>query len=484
MVNYRGFIGPTYMVSSYMADQELTINLYYEKVQSNNAPFSASLLQIPGVQKIGQGSLGIGSAHIWVPGPDREFAIIGNSFVEIDISGNVTTYGTVSLNGTPGTISYNGKSGGQLFITSGGNGYLFTLATNAFASIAALAGKAAQGNFIDGYFISLDLTLNRIYISNLNDGATWDPNQWFSRSIASDPWIAMAVVNRLIYLFGSQTSEVWYDAGTSPIPFQAHPSGLIQFGTPASASPKVVAGTVVFLASTLNGSGDVMQMQGFTPVSVGNYSTQYAFSNFTSFTDAIGDCIDYKGHTFYTLYFPSQNASFMWDAELQVWTQIGTWITETGQYVAWRPAFHAFAFQQNRCLDRAGSGIYNLTSDSYVDVESRPIRRVRRAPGLVKEDERLVYNQFILGIDTGDALQNWQGSNPMVSLRYSDDGGRTWSVEDWRSLGYIGEYGTVVIWNRLGASRRRVFEVCITDPVPSRFVSAYLKMGKGRDQLG
>jgi hypothetical protein len=47
-----------------------------------------------------------------------------------------------------------------------------------------------------------------------------------------------------------------------------------------------------------------------------------------------------------------------------------------------------------------------------------------------------------------------QGSDPQVMLRFSDDGGHTWSNEHWKSMGKIGRYGYRTIWRRLGATMK------------------------------
>ena len=69
---------------------------------------------------------------------------------------------------------------------------------------------------------------------------------------------------------------------------------------------------------------------------------------------------------------------------------------------------------------------------------------------------------------------------PRVMLRWSDDGGHTWSNEHWRSMGTIGSYGARVIWRRLGMTlkiRDRVYEVSGTDPVKIAIMGAELHAG-------
>jgi hypothetical protein len=57
-------------------------------------------------------------------------------------------------------------------------------------------------------------------------------------------------------------------------------------------------------------------------------------------------------------------------------------------------------------------------------------------------------------------------------LRWSDDGGHTWSSYKSREIGKIGKYGQRVVWNRLGQARDRIFEVKITDPVKVTWIGA------------
>ena len=66
---------------------------------------------------------------------------------------------------------------------------------------------------------------------------------------------------------------------------------------------------------------------------------------------------------------------------------------------------------------------------------------------------------------------------PRVMLRWSDDGGHTWSNEHWRSMGRIGQTGHRVIWRRLGMTQKirdRVYEISGTDPVSVTIMGAEL----------
>jgi hypothetical protein len=70
-----------------------------------------------------------------------------------------------------------------------------------------------------------------------------------------------------------------------------------------------------------------------------------------------------------------------------------------------------------------------------------------------------------------------QGSDPQVMLRWSDDGGHTWSNEHWSPVGRIGQYYRRVFFRRLGMTlklRDRVYELSGTDPVKIAIMGAEL----------
>jgi hypothetical protein len=99
---------------------------------------------------------------------------------------------------------------------------------------------------------------------------------------------------------------------------------------------------------------------------------------------------------------------------------------------------------------------------------------------LVQEDGGLIIMVFNT---TGGKLLIEEGQltataiDPQVMLRWSDDGGHTWSNSHWRSMGKTGAYGTRVIWRRLGMTlklRDRVYEVSATDPIKIAIMGAEL----------
>lgn len=108
-----------------------------------------------------------------------------------------------------------------------------------------------------------------------------------------------------------------------------------------------------------------------------------------------------------------------------------------------------------------------------------PIRRMRRSPHLTEEQFLLFVSRFQLELQTGVGLSSGQGSDPMLMLRVSRNGGKTWGNEVWVSAGKIGQYTRRAIWRRVGRGRDLVFEVSMSDPVLWAIVEATVDVTKG-----
>ncbi|MEK9722463.1 MAG: hypothetical protein VW405_03115 [Rhodospirillaceae bacterium] len=502
MPAYPGFVGAAYEAQSPLADGERTVNWYVERTEAAGASAPLALYPTPGVDLLALAPDAPGRGTLTAQ--NRIFGVFGTTFCELDpVSFDVTTRGTVAADTNPATLCWNGDGGGQVFITSGDNGYIFDLQGNTFTQVRT--GATTMGVHLDGYFIALDAATSTIYLSDLLDGTTWDPTQYAQRSTASDPWVSMAVLDRYLYLFGTQTSEVWYDAGAFPFPFQPHPSGLMPVGCAAPFSVRVAGNTLLWLGATRDGKGQVYRASGFTPEPAGTFALATALEQYGVVSDGIADSYTDQGHTFYLLTLPAAGVTWALDvtSTLQLdtaarWTERGTWDSAAQRFTASRVAFHLYVpfTSDHLVLDRDGAGVYRLTATSARDVTGASMRRVRRAPALFADNRWVTVPSFelllepglapaaisttalagvaiagiaVCGVTAGDA------SDPQVSLRISPDGGKTWGTERWRSAGAQGRYGTRLRWLRNGRARRWMPEVVVSDAVPWRLLGAVVE---------
>jgi len=131
----------------------------------------------------------------------------------------------------------------------------------------------------------------------------------------------------------------------------------------------------------------------------------------------------------------------------------------------------------------AEPGSYTITGFDTAEpasgLRASPQRRLRRAPHLADEQRWLTYDRFQLDLQTGVGLNTGQGSDPQIMLRWSNDGGHTWSHEHWVSAGRMGATKTRAIWRQLGRARTRTFEVVVSDPCAFFLCAAYLSVSEG-----
>jgi hypothetical protein len=473
-VRYQAFVGPSYTSQSRVADAERLVNLYPERMESPGAKAQYVLYPTPGVTTFATATEAPGRGLFAHEG--RCFAVTGYRLYEPSSAGVLTNRGDVQLDTNPVTWATNGDGGNQLLVTSGDHAYVLDLSSHVLTEV--LATGAAFGGFLDGFFLALDAATSTLQISNLLDGLTWSPSQIAQRTAGSDRWVSMVVAHREIWLFGSLTTEVWYNAGTAPFPFAPIPGAFLQHGILAPHSVAQL-GSPVWLGQSKDGPGMVYQADGYAARRISNHALEYALSTYETLADAVGWTYQEQGHSFYVLTFPAAGATWVYDASTQLWHERGKWNTDTATYDAWRPQYHAYVFGKHLVADRATGTIHEASVTMGSDVDGAAIRRVRRAPHLTQEQRQVIYKEFEIDLETGLGLATGQGSDPQVMLRVSRDGGRTFGPERQASAGRQGQYRQRVSWTRLGAARDAVFEVSVSDPTPWRIVDAYLTLEMG-----
>lgn len=105
--------------------------------------------------------------------------------------------------------------------------------------------------------------------------------------------------------------------------------------------------------------------------------------------------------------------------------------------------------------------------------QKRWVRRWPALPGGNPEAKR--YSSLVIALQTGEDIPN--GTLPHVMLRWSDDGGATWSDQRIVAVGALGQTTQKVKFNRLGMTRRfggsdRIFELSSTDAFAVAIVAA------------
>ncbi|CAB4123353.1 Bacteriophage P22, Gp10, DNA-stabilising [uncultured Caudovirales phage] len=309
-----------------------------------------------------------------------------------------------------------------------------------------------------------------------------------SKFTGPDDLVSIICDHGQVYLLGETTSEVWADVGTYPFPFQRIPGSSSQHGIIAPFSMARIGNSFAYLSRNTRGQAEIVLMNGYFPTRISTHAVENTLVN-QYVEDAVAYTYQLEGHEIFVISFPTLDLTWAYDIATQMWHK---WLWVDSNNVYHRHRSNCGCSFQNQFIvgDWENGQIYKLDRDNYTD-NGGIIRRVRRAPHLVTDLQRQYFDelqiQFQPGVGlngiavTGEASTETVGAAPQAMLRWSNDGGSTWSNEHWANIGLIGKYQNRIIWRRLGWSRDRIFEVVVTDPVKAVIVSANLKASSGEN---
>jgi hypothetical protein len=194
-------------------------------------------------------------------------------------------------------------------------------------------------------------------------------------------------------------------------------------------------------------------------------------------SDATAYTYQQDGHAFYVLNFPTGGTTWVYDVSTGVWHERA--YLDNGQFTRHRGNCQCNFSGDIIIGDYETGNIYTFDLTVYADNggAQKWLRSWRALPTGRNDLHRTAHHSLQLNCEVGTGLNTGQGSDPQVMLRWSDDGGHTWSGEHWTGMGAIGAYGQRAIWRRLGMTtkiRDRVYEVSGSDPVKMDIIGAEL----------
>ena len=323
---------------------------------------------------------------------------------------------------------------------------------------------------LHGYNIFTRLSSNIFHIGGLNNAATYDATE-FARVDATNGNLVRAKSHKnSVWLFKEFGTELYYDTGNADFPFKPNTSAIINRGCAAKRSVVEEDNTLFFL-------GDdriVYRMDGYTPKRVSTHGIEKAIQGYGTISDAEAFSYTQEGHKFYCLTFPTELATWVFDIATGLWHQRQSF--EKGR---WRASSFAFFNGKNLVGDFENGKIYELDLDTYTE-NGTTIQSVAVTPPIFAGNKRITHDRLWIEFDGGVGLTAGQGVDPQVMMRFSDDGGYTWSNEIWTTIGALGAYKTEADFTGLGQARHRIYELTITDPVKRHISGAYLNMRVGK----
>ena len=468
-------LGSSYVARSVNAADNRMVNLFPEIIPEGGKT-AAFLSRAPGLNR--QLVVGTGPIRgLWAHQTNGQdfYVASGTEFYKV----NAFTSAAVKLGDISGTGQVSiADNGTQLFIACNPDAYIYNEVANTFQQITDpdFPGAVTVG-YLDGYFVFNEPDSQRMWVTALLNGLDVSPLDFASAEGSPDGIVAINVDHRECWVFGTDSVEVWYDAGLQDFPLQRIQGAFNEIGCVAAFSIAKLDNGLFWLGCDARGQGIVYRTNGYTGQRVSTHAIEYAIQSYGNISDAVAYTYQQDGHAFYVITFPTGNATWVYDVATQAWHERAGW--GNGSFTRHRSNCQC-NFQGNTVVgDYENGNIYTLDLDVYADNGGvqKWLRSWRALPTDQNNLKRTAQHSLQLDCESGTGLNNGQGSDPQVMLRWSDDGGHTWSNEHWASMGKIGQFFRRVIWRRLGMTlklRDRVYEVSGTDPVKIAIMGAQL----------
>lgn len=428
---------------------------------------SGSSIKFPGVEEFCDLGTGINTGVdgiFWWSNINKFIAVSNGRVFRIDDKyGNFTEITGTKLNlKTPVSFTNNQTT---LVMANGGKMH-YTDGTNNTAEITDTGAPTTVSHvtFLDSYIIANQVGTNKIWFSEVGDAIDWDVLNFLSANAAPD--ILMAIISNYEELvgIGTQSTQSFYNDGVTPI--VKLDGTFIERGMSAKYT-LVKANNTLFW---LDNDKRFIQLSDRTPTILSTPFDKF-IDSFENIEDATAFNVTVAGKHFYIINFKEQNITLAYDYFLDAWFRLAEWDNSTSTFNRWIGNCYAKSVPWNLNLigSRKDGKIYKLTNESNTSADN-PIRFVRTTGHISHgTDKWKISSRLRLRIKRGYGTGSTQ---PVVQIRYKDDGELNFSDYIDGQLGLLGDKEFFIDFEPLGTYRTRQYEIVITDNVPFVLVSA------------
>jgi hypothetical protein len=410
----------------------------------------------------------------------RCLALVDNILYEVFSNGSYSTLGTLSNLSVGSSRVYMLANGnGQVFLGHPECGYVYDLTANTLVQITDPFYPGCEyASYMDGYLFVI--VQGFAYYSNLEDFITWPSTGGNSIALTfrTAGVKAVSTFRDDVYFFSNETMEPYINDNVTP--FQRMPKSSQLIGILAPDTLVTFNDGQFFLGSSDEGQVGFYFVDGnYTITQISEFSTSWKLNQgielnkSQSFIQRTKD-----GHIWIYLTIPGLNTTLVYDWTTKMWHERQS--IKPFQDIDGEQKFSSF--RGKSCVNFEG---LNLFADRYsgkifkedftINTEdSNMIRRLRRSIKFEAERTPIEASDLEIIADCGKAATiDGQGSNPIMMLRTSKDGGLTYSEPRNILLGALGNYSYRARINKLGTSRIGwVLELSTTDPIDITIQSA------------
>jgi hypothetical protein len=401
-----------------------------------------------------------------------------NSLLSEDVSGTITNHGSI-----PGSGQVSLANNGQylVIVIPGVSAYAYDNTTGLLAQITDPDFQTSDTVvFKDGYFVFSATDGKQFFNSALNDPFSYDALDTGTAEINPDRIVALHVNHNELFVGGLETIELFQNVGGTGFPFQRIPGANIQKGVHAKFSLVEFDNTFCFAGGGLNERTAIWKVTGSSSVvKISSNTIDNEIQKFTrdEIDNAFALTWSERGQFFAAWTFRSEripNRTFVYNATASalmganVWFELQRGLNKLGN--DWGVQSIVAAHGKLLLGDTTTGVIGELDQDTLTYYGEHIYRRMVTAP-FSQEGLPIFAGEFEATFENGVGLTTGQGSDPVVRMDKTDDGGRTFSPETKRNIGKIGEYGRRSIWRRQGRFPvQRSIGLTVTDPVRANLI--------------
>lgn len=290
-------------------------------------------------------------------------------------------------------------------------GSIYNYITNTFTHITDLDFLGGSHVvMIDGYFIYNQIGSSNMLSCDLNDGLTWDATKIARAESSSDKIIALGQTKGEMWVFGTNSIEVWYDAGNSPgFPFSKRVGSDMDVGCSAPYSIVSVSGNLMWLDSRrFIVVSDFSQFfrsnsSGYQATKLSTESIDAEIGSYATVSDCLASTYVDNGHVMAEFSFPSEEKTWVYDATMDMWHERSYHLSSNNIEYQSLTNFYVQNEKYTIAASLANNKVY-LVSRDYLDDDGEKIHRIRTTHHINDSFKQLAINEVELKCNTG--LQN------------------------------------------------------------------------------
>ncbi len=441
----------SYRLTERSASSARLVNIYAEQ-NSQDGKTPLLLRGSPGIRlAVTPGTGGPGRGLI--PFRSGLLAVAGDRLLSMDSSEMLTDLG--ELVGTE-SVYWAAAYDGLVIVNEAGTGYFWNgTSLSIIADTDFTSRNPGPVAFLDNFILVIEKDTGRFFASELANSTSYEALSFATAESSPDNLVTIIEDHGQAILFGTDSIELWYNAGFGNFPFVRVQGGIVALGCGAHRSVVKLDNSVLWMAN----DGTIRRLNGVTPIRISTHAIEQAIGRYPRIDDCEAFAYTLDGHLCAAFRFVSAGITWIYDATTNAWHERqSNWPLES-----WQAAGSAQAYGKTWTQNPDTGAIGELSPTIYSEW-GNTIRREWTYQSIYDNGRRIQHRSVEIALETG--VGPLSGEEPAVRLEMSNDGGRTFINLPERKIGNTGQYLRKIRWSGLGSSEDRVYRASYSAAYP------------------